>query len=98
MAKKRKKAAPPKGGVEFSKLILMLVMFAYFIVIGVGIRLCFLDPSQFSTLAMLVGGPTATAIVFYSWKAKCENVLKYKKENPKETEGLIFDPANVAAS
>jgi putative Mn2+ efflux pump MntP len=92
-AKERDKAKrkPP----EFSKLILMLVMATYFIAVGVGVRLSFIDYMQYSTLAMLVGAPTAVAIGFYAWKAKSENVLKYKKENKKETEGIPFDPGNI---
>jgi Na+/H+ antiporter NhaD/arsenite permease-like protein len=97
-ARRRKaKASPAKKGkpVEFSKLILLLVMLAYFIVVGVGVRLSFIDYMQYSTLAMLVGAPTAVALGFYAWKAKSENVLKYKKENKKETEGVPFDPGNI---
>jgi hypothetical protein len=87
----KKKRKPP----EFSKLILMLVMATYFITVGVGVRLSFIDYTQYATLAMLVGAPTATGLAFYAWKAKCENVLKYKKENKKETEGVPFDPGNI---
>lgn len=84
-----------KKGVEFSKVILLLVMAVYFITVGVGIWLSLVDYSQFSTLAMLVGAPTATALGFYAWKAKAENIIKIKKENPQETEGSNFDPSNL---
>lgn len=94
---RRTAAEPPaqKRKVEFSKLILLFVMFTYFIAVGVGVKLSFIDYTQYSTLAMLVGAPTATAIGFYAWKAKAENTLKIKKENPKETEGSTFDPSNI---
>ena len=92
----RKKTKPPPKKVEFSKLILLLVMFSYFLIVGVGIHLCYIDASQYSTLAALVGGPTAVAIVFYAWKAKCENIVKYRKENKKDAENLPFDPANIS--
>lgn len=82
-----------KKGKEFSKLILGLVMLLYFITVGVGIKLSFIDYTQYSTLAMLVGAPTATAIGFYAWKAKAENIVKIKKENPQEAEGLNNDPS-----
>jgi Na+/H+ antiporter NhaD/arsenite permease-like protein len=88
-------AAAVTRRVEFTKLILLLVMLAYFITVGLGIHLSLIDPMQFSTLAMLVGAPTATAIGFYAWKAKAENVLKLHKENKKETEGVPFDPGNI---
>jgi Na+/H+ antiporter NhaD/arsenite permease-like protein len=84
-----------KRKIEFSKTILMFVMLAYFVTVGVGIHLSLIDPMQYSTLAMLVGAPTATAIGFYAWKAKAENVLKIHKENKKETEGVPFDPGNI---
>lgn len=82
-----------KRKFEFSKFVLMLVMLTYFVTVGVGVKLSFIDYTQYSTLAMLVGAPTATAIGFYAWKSKAENVLKIKKENPKETEGSTFDPS-----
>lgn len=84
-----------KKPVEFSKLILMVVMLLYLIAAGVGIVLSFIDYTQYSTLAMLVGAPTATAIGFYAWKAKAENIIKIKKENPQETEGSTFDPSTL---
>lgn len=94
-ARRTPAAEPPnvKRRVEFSKVILLLVMLTYFITVGVGVKLSFIDYTQYSTLAMLVGAPTATAIGFYAWKAKAENTLKIKKENPKETEGSTFDPS-----
>lgn len=84
-----------KKSLEFSKMILVLVMLTYFLAVGLGIKLSLLDYMQYSTLAMLVGAPTATAIGFYAWKAKAENTLKIKKENPKETEGSTYDPSNI---
>ncbi|MDR3091450.1 MAG: hypothetical protein LBU36_04525 [Clostridiales bacterium] len=92
----RKPAKRKRGGpFEFSKLILILVMATYFIAVGVGVRLSLIDFTQYSTLAMLVGAPTATAIGFYAWKARAENIMKLKKENPKETEGVAIDPTNI---
>ena len=42
-----------------------------------------------------VGTPTATVIGFYSWKAKAENVVKIKKANPAETDGMPVDLNNI---
>ena len=101
---KPKKKKPPgarereseiKRKVEFTKLILLLAMLAYFVVVGVGVKITFIDTTQYSTLALLVGAPTATAIGFYAWKAKAENVLKIHKENKAETGGVPFDPGNM---
>ena len=48
-----------------------------------------------STKTVYVGTPTAGAIGFYSWKAKAENVVKIKKANPEETEGIPVDLNNI---
>lgn len=84
-----------KRKMEFSKLILLLVMVCYFMGVGVGIWLSLIDPMQYSTLAMLIGAPTAAAIGFYCWKAKAENTIKIKKDNPVETEGTTLDLNNI---
>lgn len=91
----RERESEVKRKVEFTKLILLLAMLAYFVVVGVGIKITFIDTTQYSTLALLVGAPTATAIGFYAWKAKAENVLKIHKENKDETGGAPFDPGNM---
>lgn len=93
--RKKKPRLAKSGGksfrIEFSKLILGLVMLIYFLAVGVGIHLCYTDPTQFSTLAMLVGAPTAVGIGFYAWKAKAENIIKLKKESPEESGTMSFD-------
>lgn len=38
-----------------------------------------------------IGTPTAAAIGFYCWKAKAENIVKIKKDNPEETQGIPID-------
>ncbi len=88
-------AADVKRKIEFSKLILALVMLTYFIAVAVGVWLSLIDPLQYSTLAMLVGAPTAVGIGFYAWKAKAENVLKYHKDNKDETGDVPFDPGSI---
>lgn len=67
---------------EFSKIVLLLVMSTYFVGLIVGIKIVLLDTSQLTALLVYIGGPTTTAIAFYSWKAKAENLLKIKQENP----------------
>jgi hypothetical protein len=70
-------------------------MVLYFVVVGAGIKLSFIDTSQYSTLALLVGAPTATALGFYAWKAKAENIVKIKQANPKETGDEPVDLTNL---
>lgn len=94
MSRRKKK----KKSFEFSKLVLLVVMILYLIAAGVGIALSFIDYTQYSTLAMLVGAPTATAIGFYAWKAKAENVIKIKNENPEATKDVPVDLNNISGS
>lgn len=85
-----------KKRFEFSKLVLLAVMILYFVTAGVGIAISYIDYTQYSTLAMLVGAPTAAAIGFYAWKAKAENVIKIKQEHPEETQGVPVDLNNIS--
>ena len=78
--KARKGAARKK--VEFIKLVLMLVMGTYFLGVAVGVKIVLEYPEQLGTLLAFIGAPTATVIIFYAWKAKAENVIKIKKNNP----------------
>ncbi len=94
MGRRKKK----KKSFEFSKFVLLIVMVLYLVVVGVGIVLSLIDYTQYSTLAMLVGAPTATAIGFYAWKAKAENVIKIKQENPEETKNIPVDLNNISGT
>lgn len=94
MGRRRKK----KKSFEFSKFVLLIVMVLYLVVVSVGIILSLIDYTQYSTLAMLVGAPTATAIGFYAWKAKAENVIKIKQENPEETKNIPVDLNNISGT
>lgn len=78
----RGKRSRKKTKIEFSKAVLLLVMATYFVGLIVGIKIVLLDTTQLTALLVYIGGPTTTAIAFYSWKAKAENLLKIKKENP----------------
>lgn len=95
MGKRRTKK---KKTVEFSKVVLLVVMILYFVVVSVGIALSFIDYTQYSTLAMLVGAPTAMAIGFYAWKAKAENVIKIKQQHPEETKDVPVDLNNISGT
>ena len=90
------KAEPTiKRKFEFSKLILALVLLTYFTGVAVGVRVVLLDLSQLGVLLAFIGTPTAAAIGFYAWKAKAENIVKIKKENPEETAGIPIDVNNI---
>lgn len=80
---------------EFSKLFLSAVLFTYFVGIVVGVWAVLIDISQLGVLLAYIGTPTATAIGFYSWKAKAENVVKIKQAHPEATEGIPVDLNNI---
>lgn len=79
-----------KRKIEFSKLILALVLFTYFVGVFIGVKVALIDMTQLGVLLAFIGTPTAAAIGFYCWKAKAENTIKIKKEYPKETADLSF--------
>jgi len=77
--------------LTFTKTILAVVVLLYFVgaVLGgvlvivsamVDIKLGGnIDVSMFIAYGSYIGAPTATAIGFYAWKSKAENVLKIQK-------------------
>lgn len=81
--------------IEFSKLIIALVLLTYFVGVYIGVKIALTDTTQVGALLAYIGTPTATAIGFYCWKAKAENVLKIKRENPEETKGIPVDVNNI---
>jgi len=89
-------AKPTKRKMEFVKIILLLVLSTYFAGVIVGARIVFLDFSQLDVWLIFIGTPATAAIGFYCWKAKAENIIKIKKENPVETEGIPVDVNNIA--
>ena len=84
-----------KRRLEFSKLVLALILTTYFIGVFVGVKVVFIDVSQLGVLLAFIGTPTAAAIGFYVWKAKAENLMKIKREFPGETEGATVDINNI---
>ena len=81
---------------NFSKSIMSTIVLLYFlgavlggilVVISVAQDLNLnspVDSSMFIAHAAYLGGPTATAIGFYAWKSKAENVLKIGKSLPEQ--------------
>ena len=76
--------------IEFSKLVLALILLTYFIGVGVGVWVVFIDFSQLGVVLAFIGTPTAAAIGFYVWKAKAENIIKIKQAHPDEAENTDF--------
>ena len=78
-----------KHFTEFSKIVLALVLATYFVGLAFGMFIIWYlvrggaSTSYVSTalcgLFSYIGAPVATAIAFYSYKAKAENVEKIKQ-------------------
>lgn len=80
--------------LTFSKYILNIVVSLYFLGALLGTILIVVaavndmklgspvDSSMFIAYATYLGGPTATAIGFYAWKSKAENIIKIGKSFP----------------
>ena len=94
-SRRRTDSKSDRRKIEFSKLVLSAVLLTYFAGFVIGARAVAFDPSQLGVLLAYVGTPAATAIGFYSWKAKAENVVKIKQANPTATEGMPVDLNNI---
>ena len=77
--------------LEFSKIVLVCVLLTYFVGVYIGVKISLIDITQLGVLLAYIGTPTAAAIGFYCWKAKAENIVKIKRENPEETQGIPVD-------
>lgn len=82
-----------KEKTTFTKSIMTIVVLLYFLgaLLGgilvvaaalVDVKLGMaIDSQMFIAYAAYIGGPTATAIGFYAWKSKAENILKIQNSN-----------------
>lgn len=97
--KKRSYKKPGKKGKmpkpNFTKTVLVSVLFTYFIGLAIGIKVTLLDYSQFGVLATYIATPTTTVIALYCWKAKAENMVKIKQGYPEETKDIPIDLNNI---
>ena len=80
---------------NFTKAVLVAVLFTYFVGLYIGIKVTLMDYSQFGVLATYIATPTTTVIALYCWKAKAENIIKIKKGNPAETKDIPVDLNNI---
>lgn len=71
---------------EFSKVVLGAVMGLYFVTAVYAAVIVWNAPEHLPEYLTYIGAPTATAIGFYAWKAKNENVIKVAKDLEKEAE------------
>lgn len=74
--------------IEFSKIVLASVLLSYFVGLMVGIWAVIVDVGLLGILLGYIGGPVVTALGFYSWKSKAENVIKLRANYPKEANDI----------
>lgn len=89
--------------IEFTKSIMSVVVLLYFMGAILGTILVIIaavvnmkqevgiDTAMFMAYAAYIGGPTATAIGFYAWKSKAENLLKIKYGNEEVANGKVVE-------
>lgn len=65
---------------EFSKIVLAIVIIIWIAGAIFGGIIVYLDHYGLEALFTYIGAPTATAVGFYAWKAKAENVIKISKD------------------
>lgn len=68
----------------YTKILVAAVMGTYFFGVVYGAVFCFCAGAYLGEYLSFIGVPTATAIGFYCWKAKAENMVKFRKEVPPE--------------
>lgn len=90
-AEDKKEIAKP----NFTKAVLMAVLFTYFVGLYIGIKVTLIDYAQFGVLATYIATPTTTVIALYCWKAKAENIIKIKQGYPEETKDIPVDLNNI---
>lgn len=70
----------------YTKILVAAVMGTYFFGVIYGAVLIFLCRDHLGEYLSFIGVPTATAIGFYCWKAKAENMVKMRTELSKENQ------------
>ena len=75
-----------KKKLEFSKLILIVGYFTAFLFTAIAgyVALVGGDAGSFANIVLAIWGMVSTAVGFYYWKAKAENLIKIAKEVPQE--------------
>lgn len=80
-----------KRSTTSKRLLLFVCLYSFILLLGVVAAWVVFDRSDAAGLAGVVISPAVTAIGFYSWKAKAENVLKLQKQGLKITMEDIDD-------
>lgn len=68
----------------YTKALVAAVMGTYFFGVVYGAVFCFCAGAYLGEYLAFIGAPTTAAIGFYCWKAKAENMVKFRRELPQE--------------
>lgn len=74
---------------SYSKIIETIFMVCFLLGIAVGVWAVIQDPNLIEALLVYIGGSTTIATSFYFWKARCENLQKYKDKDPELYKQII---------
>ena len=95
-----------KEKLTFHKVIMVIIMLLYFVGAILGVIMVVwsaiadvsngrpIDSAMFIAFAAYIGGPVGTAIGFYSWKSKAENLVKIQNSF-KKSQTLAETLANM---
>ena len=78
---------------EFSKLILVVAYFTavVFTALTAWVAIQGGDAASFANIVLAIWALVSTAVGFYFWKAKAENIVKISKEIPKKILDKVQD-------
>lgn len=94
---KRKRGKSKEGkGLEFTKIILLIVLSTYFIGVWTGMCIVLREPEQLGVYLTYIATPTTAVVLAYCWKSKAENIIRMKNENPHIVES-ISEISNIQA-
>lgn len=79
--------------VEFSKIILIIATLINMWVIGFTCYMIYItrDLTPLTYLVPSTAAEVAAGTAFYYWKAKAENIIKLKRENPDIDHEILYD-------
>lgn len=84
----KKKCKSERRRMEFTKIVLLIVLSTYFIGVWTGTYIVMQNPEQLNAYLTYIAAPTTAVVLAYCWKSKAENVIRMKRENPNIVESI----------
>lgn len=94
--KRKKRKSEENKGLEFTKIILLIVLSTYFIGVWTGVYIVLREPEQLGVYLAYIATPTTSVVLAYCWKSKAENIIRMKNQNPNIVES-IAEISNIQA-